>query len=117
MKKIAMIVLVLMVGAAAYAKKPGNPVKVVSKTMDVVYFKVSADMIGASIEVYDANGKMIDSTTVTDHKVIVDFYAEPSGEYTIHVKKDSNDNEIVYSKHTASHAELADHNTLVIHQM
>lgn len=112
-----MIALVMMTGAAAYANKPGSPVKVVSKAMDVVYFKVSADMIGASIEVYDANGKLIDSTTVTDNKVIVDFFAEPSGEYTIHVKKENNDNTISYNKYTASQSELADHNHLEIHQM
>lgn len=96
--------LVLMTSIAALANKPQDPVKVVSKQMDVVYFKVSCDMIGASINVYDANGKMIHTDRVTNRKVLVDFYAEPSGAYTIHVVKNGNEQEIVYNKESASHS-------------
>ena len=112
-----MVALVLMMSASAFANKPGAHVKVVSKTMDVVYFKVSCDMIGASMEVYDANGTMIHTEKVTDKKVIVDFYAEPSGVYTIHVQKNGNDESIVYTKSTVSHAELAAHNYVSVTQM
>ena len=116
MKKM-MIVALVMMSASAFANKPGAHVKVVSKTMDVVYFKVSCDMIGASIEILDANGAVIHTEQVTDKKVIVDFFDEPSGEYTIHVKKDGNDESIVYSKSSMSHAELYAKDHVTVTQM
>jgi len=74
-------------------------------------------MIGAEIDVQDSTGQVIFTTTVTEHKLIVDFYAEPSGEYTIVVKKDCNTKEISYSKFTKSQSALADHNYVVVEQM
>ena len=118
MKKMILIpALILMVSISAFAKKAPAPVKVVSRTMDVVYFKVSCEMIGASIEVIDENGNVINTAKVTDKKVIVDFYAEPSGNYTIHVVKNSKNEAINYSKVTPSRAQLASHNYVVIAQM
>jgi hypothetical protein len=118
MKKMMMIAaVVLTFSASAFATKPAHLVKVVSKQMDVVYFKVSCDMIGADIEVLDDNGNVIYSAKVTDHKVLVDFYAEPSGSYTIHVKKDGNDRSIDFNKVTTSHSELAAHNYITVTQM
>lgn len=107
--------LVLIV-SAAFANKP-EPMKVVSKRMDVVYFKVSCELIGGSIQVFDANGTMLYSEKVKDHKVIVDFYAEPSGTYTIHVQKNGTDNEIVYNKESVSHAERANSNYITVTQL
>jgi hypothetical protein len=115
MKKMMMIPALMLVMTAAFAKNE-NPVKVISTRMDVVYFKVSCDMIGASMEVYDADGKMIHSEKVTDKKVLVDFYAEPSGSYTIHLKKNGNDEAITYNKETVSHAERASANYLMVTQ-
>jgi len=118
MKKMILIpALVMMVSVGAFAKKPGAPVKVVSTMMDVVYFKVNCEMIGASMEVVDNNGKVLHTSKVTDHKVIVDFYAEPSGSYTIHVQKNGKDEVISYNKSSVSHAELASHNYITVTQM
>jgi hypothetical protein len=117
MKKILIPALMMIVSVAAFAKKAPAPVKVVSRTMDVVYFKVSCEMIGASIEVMDADGNTILSSKVTDKKVIVDFYAEPSGSYTIHVVKNNKDESISYNKKTVSHSELASHNYITVTQM
>lgn len=118
MKKMMLIsALVLAANASVFAAKPATPVKVVSKTMDVVYFKVACDMIGATIEITDGNGNVIYTTKVTDNKVLVDFYAEPSGEYTIHVKKNGADEAISYNKASVSHAELAAHNYITVTQM
>lgn len=97
MKKIMMVALVMMVSASVFAKNP-QPVKVISKLKEVVYFKVNSTMIGASMEVYDANGHMIFSDKVSSKKMLVDFFTEPSGSYTIHVKKDGADEVIGYVK-------------------
>ncbi len=85
MKKMMLVAVVtMMINTAAFAK---NPVKVISKSNDVVYFKVTSSMVGASMVVFDETGKMIYSAVLTAKKTIVDFYAEPSGSYTIRLKK------------------------------
>lgn len=118
MKKVITIAaLVLVATTAAFAAQPSNSVKVVSKQKDVVYFKVNCAMIGATIEVSDAKGNVIYNSKVTDHKVLVDFYAEPSGEYTIHVKKDGADESISYTKVSVSHSELSSHSFVTVTQM
>lgn len=118
MKKMMLIpALVLMLSAAAFANKPQDPLKVVSTKLDVVYFKVSCELIGASMEVLDQTGKVIYTEKVTDHKVLVDFYAEPSGVYTIHVQKDGKNEEIVYNKESVSHAERASASYITVTQM
>ncbi|HMJ70928.1 MAG TPA: hypothetical protein VK508_18635 [Cyclobacteriaceae bacterium] len=117
MKKMMLISTLMLMTAVAFANKPKNPVKVVSTKMDLVYFKVSCDMIGASMEVYDQTGKMLHSEKVIDKKVLVDFYAEPSGVYTIHVQKNGNNQEIVFTKESASHAERASANYITVTQM
>ena len=118
MKKLMTIAaLVFAVSASAFASKPSSDVKVVSKSMDVVYMKVSNEMIGAEIEIQDSTGKVIYTTSVTEKKVLIDFYAEPSGEYTIKVKKDTKEESISYSKETVSQSELASHNFITVTQM
>ncbi len=107
----------MLMTAVAFANKPENPVKLVSTKMDVVYFKVSNEMIGASMEVYDHTGKMLHSEKVTDKKVLVDFYAEPSGVYTIHVLKNGNDQEIIFTKESPSQAERASAHHITVTQM
>lgn len=117
MKKIVILAaLVLSMSASAFAIKPAT-VKVVSRNCDLVYFKVSEDMIGADIAIHDSMGHVIHTTNITDKRVIVDFYAEPSGDYKIVVKKNDHIQEISYKKFTRSHAALADHNYVVVIQM
>jgi len=115
MKKIVLTVLVVLMSAAAFAKHD-NHVRVLSMKMDVVYFKVGCELIGASMDVYNEAGVLIFSQTVTDHRVIVDFYAEPSGVYTIHVKKNGQDEAITYAKSTESHAASASADYLTVTQ-
>ncbi|HEX8061121.1 MAG TPA: hypothetical protein VF473_09315 [Cyclobacteriaceae bacterium] len=97
MKKVMLVALVMMVSASVLSKNT-HPVKVLSTAKEVVYFKVSPEMIGAIMEVYDENGHMIYNDTVTSKKMIVDFYAEPTGSYTIHIKKNGADEVIEYVK-------------------
>ena len=118
MKNLVIIAaLVLSVSASAFASKPSSNVKVLSTNMDVVYMKVSSEMMGAEIEIKDSTGKVIFTTNVTEKKVLIDFYAEPSGEYTILVKKDNNEESISYNKMTVSHSELSSHNFVTVTQM
>ena len=116
MKNIIIIAALVIVSSSAFASKP-SAVKVVSKNMDVVYFKVSEDLIGAEIEIQDWTGKVIHTEQIVDKKVLVDFYAEPSGEYTIVVKKNGKSEQISFSKFTVSQATLADHYYVSVTQM
>ena len=106
--------VVMMISTVAFAK---NPVKVMSKSNDVVYFKVASSMVGASMVVFDETGKMIYSAVLTGKKTIVDFYAEPSGSYTIRLKKNGEEQVIDYNKITVSHAELASHDHISVVQL
>jgi hypothetical protein len=116
MKKFIIIAaLVLSVSSSVFAASPAA-VKVISKNMDVVYLKVSCDMIGAEMQVQDSTGNVIYATNVTDKKVLIDFYAEPSGEYTIVVKKNGKEESISYNKFTVSHSELASHSFVTVTQ-
>jgi hypothetical protein len=116
MKKLMLVALVMMISAVSFAKTP-HPVKVVSKSKDIVYFKVTSSMVGASMVVFDETGKMIYSAVLTGKKTIVDFYAEPSGSYKIRVKKNGEEEVIDYNKLSVSHAELASHNHIEVIQM
>lgn len=96
MKKMLMIALVI-ISASAFAKN-SHPVKVLSKQLEIVYFKVNPAMIGATMEVYNANGDLVYSQTIASKKQIVDFFDEPSGSYTILVTKDGKEEVINYEK-------------------
>jgi hypothetical protein len=97
MKKVMVAALVMMVSASVVAKNH-HDIKVLSKMRDVVYFKVDAAMIGASMEVYNEHGDLIYSDTVGSKRTIVDFYDEPAGSYTIHVLKNGKEEVIEYVK-------------------
>lgn len=119
MKKamVLVVVLVMMVqGAFASSNQSVDGIRVISEKMDVFYFKVSEELVGASIEVIDPNGKQILVDQVDNRKVLIDFYAEPSGEYTIHIKKDSKDVSVVYNKVSATHAERVEAGYVSINQ-
>lgn len=116
MKKVMIAVVFLVTVMSANANAPHNGVKRVAEGMDIVYLKVTCPMIGASIFVYNAQGEMIHTEVVRKRKVIVDFYAEPSGEYTIKVVKDGISETMTYSKTTESHAEMASEDFILIAQ-
>ena len=118
MKKVMIIsALVLSVVVSAFSKDSETGVKVLATKMDVVYFKISCHLIGATIEVRDETGKVIASEVVLEKKVIVDFFAEPSGNYTIHVVKDGKDEAINFHKETSSHADIPSNNFVTVTQM
>jgi hypothetical protein len=115
MKKMLMVALVMM-SASAFAKTH-HSVKVMSKMNDVVYFKVSSTMVGAFMEVYDENGTLIHSGKVTGKRMIVDFYAEPSGSYQIRLHLNGSEEVIDYSKNSGSHADISSSDHISVSNM
>lgn len=99
------VMMALIVNVSFGRHNTAEAVKVISTARDIFYFKVCESMIGASIKVYDHDGKLLVSEEVVHHKVIVDFYGEPAGNYKIVITKDNNEVSFDYSKETESHAE------------
>lgn len=117
MKKVLLALAALMMSVGVFAKKDQPALRKVSERLDIVYLKVSCPMLGGTIEVYNAAGLLIHSQTITGHKVIVDFYAEPSGNYTIQVRRDNILEQVQYSKTTHSQSVHASLNHISITQL
>jgi hypothetical protein len=89
MKKIILLTSLLAICLAASADKikAKSPVHVVSSRMDVFYFKVDKEFIGAELEIYSQDGVKLFTQTVDHRKVLVDFYFENAGKFVILIKK------------------------------
>ena len=55
--------------------------------MDVIYFKVDKEFLGAEIEIYSSEGVKLLSQKIVHRKVLVDFYYENPGKYIVHIVK------------------------------
>jgi hypothetical protein len=102
MKLIRVIILsVLFVGAAITAeakrKVPCHHVSVLSMKRDVFYFKVDAEFMGATAQVFDSNGEMHYSVEIHSKRAIIDFFYMNPGEYTIKFSNGSKTEEHHYS--------------------
>ncbi len=105
MKKLMVVALIAFVGISMSAEaKHEYPVKVLSAQLDVVYLKVSCSMIGGEIAIFNEQGVMIFHSMVKERKMIVDFYAEPSGVYHIKLMNANVADEVTYTKSTESAA-------------
>jgi hypothetical protein len=91
-------VLVLMNAGAAWATDVHPHIKVLSNKMDIVYMKVSDELVGGSLTVYDGQGGIVLEIPVEGKKVLVDFYLQKPGDYVIHIEKSGHAEEIEYHK-------------------
>jgi len=102
MKIITILTCLLVISGAAVAKelKAKGPasIKVLSVKSDIFYFKVDKELIGATIEVYNAKGELLITDAVRHQKTIVDFYNEAPGNFTIKIKKGEMEEEFLYIK-------------------
>ncbi len=72
---------------SARETKSKDPVRIVSSRMDVFYFKLDKEFVGAELEIYSQDGVKILSQKIVRRKVLVDFYYENKGKYIIHLQK------------------------------
>jgi hypothetical protein len=98
MKKLSLSVIFFISCIASQANNKRPPVSVLSINSDIFYFKVAKSFIGATVEVFGAEGELKLSDKVNRHKAIIDFYEESAGKYTIVLKKDGNVMNFVYEK-------------------
>ena len=91
MKKIMLMTCMVLAGftTSVHAAKVKKPVHAFCR-MDVYYFKVAKEFLGADLEIYSGDGVKLLSQKIGRRKVLVDFYYEKPGRYVIHfVKGDS----------------------------
>jgi len=55
--------------------------------MDVFYFKVDKELLGAELEIYSQDGVKLLTQKLDHRKVLIDFYYENPGKFIIMIKK------------------------------
>jgi hypothetical protein len=85
-----------------------NEVSILSKKRDIFYFKLCKYFLGARVEVYDPEGKIIATEEITANKALIDFYFEKPGKYAIKFKKGNEQKDFTYNKLTPPPLTVAD---------
>lgn len=98
MKTLSFLAATLLIFTATGIYGGTSPIKVRSTKLDIFYFKVDKAFIGAVVNVYSPAGDLILSNPIRHHKVIIDFYVEEPGEYTIKIRKDGVEEVFTYIK-------------------
>ncbi len=66
--------------------------------MNVLYFKIDKEFLGAELEIYSMDGKKLFSQKVEHRKVLIDFYYENPGKFIILIKKGDSQEEFEFIK-------------------
>jgi hypothetical protein len=106
MRITLILTCILMTSIPSLAKnnktKTHSSVRVLAKRMDIFYFKVDEDIIGAEIEVYNDKGEKLITAVITHRHAIVDFFNENPGHYIIKINKGDFNESFDYEKFTPS---------------
>lgn len=101
MKRTVLLTSMLFLCLAASAdeiKAKSSSVHVVSSRMDVFYFKIDKEFIGAELEIYSQDGQKLMNQKLDHRKVLIDFYFENPGNYIILFKKNGTQEEFKFTK-------------------
>jgi hypothetical protein len=100
MRKIILLTCMLSISLIALADKIGakSLVHVMSNRMDVFYFKVDKELLGAELEIYSQNGIKLFTQKISHRKVLIDFYFENPGNFIIMVRKGDTLEEFNFTK-------------------
>ena len=97
--------MLLIAACTMGASGDPGPVKVISTKREIFYFKVDKDFVGALVEVFDKQGNKVIEQHIEKRKVIVDFFYDQPGVYTIRVSNGNDEQIFTYEKLGPSHAE------------
>ena len=102
MKRFFLITCMLFGGLSAsiYGAKSKKPVQAICR-MDIFYFKVAKEFLGADLEIYSGDGVKLLTQKVGRRKILVDFYYEDPGKYIIQFTKGGTKQEFDFIKSTA----------------
>lgn len=73
-------------------------VEILSTKMDIFYFKLCKDYMGAVIEVQNQDSVLVASKEIEGNKALIDFYFEREGKYVITVKVEGKEEKFEYEK-------------------
>ena len=101
MKKIILLTCVLSVFflGLANATKSKNHVHGYAR-MNVFYFKVDKEFLGAELEIFSEDSVQLIAQKISKRKVLIDFYYENPGKYTIRLKKGNELEQFSFTKDT-----------------
>lgn len=98
---ILLIVTLLITNPVKASVDPcENAVEILSTKMDIFYFKLCKDYVGAIVEVHTSDSVVLVSKEIIGNKALVDFYFEKAGRYLIKVKVEGKEESFVYEKLT-----------------
>src|SRR6187401_2336457 len=104
MKRITGVALLVVCSVMGALGDPG-PVKVLSTKRDIFYFKIEKELIGSTLEVFDKHGTKVIEQRIDKRKVLVDFYYDQPGTYSIRISNGTQEQLFSYEKVEPSHAE------------
>ena len=90
MKKVVALLFAVMLSISfsqAREKEPKGKFKIITVKPHSVYFKVHQSFVGGTVEVYDANQRLLETEQLPHTHTMVFFDEKPSGKYFIKVKK------------------------------
>lgn len=93
---VALFLVVAFFSAPAFGKDIDPALKVISTKRSVLYFKVSKDLVGATIQIENEEHDLIQSIPLDKRKMIVDFFFLAPGAYSVKIKKDNIEYNIEY---------------------
>jgi hypothetical protein len=99
MKAVKLMIVLMIIGSiGAKAADHDRGVKVLSTRLDVVYLKVSTDLVGGVLIVFDENGNKMMEMPIEGKKVLIDFINENPGNYVIHIERCNHVEEVQYHR-------------------
>jgi hypothetical protein len=104
MGRVAGAALLVVCSAMGALGDPG-PVKVLSTNRDIFYFKIDKEFLGALLEVFDRDGNKVIEQRLEKRKVLLDFYYDQPGRYSIRISYGPMEKIYIYEKYGPSHAE------------
>jgi hypothetical protein len=102
--KLTTVLICLLVSFTAFGNEKPKPTRthVITRKMDIFYFKVHKEMLGSVVEVFAANGEKLTEQTLTRRRNLIDFYNENPGQFTIQITKGSEKETFEYQKKSPS---------------
>jgi hypothetical protein len=98
LKRIILVLVVILGALLAKSAMAANVSEVKTKYTHLFVLKANRKYIGATVEVYYANGDLVTSQKINKRRMIIDFCDTKAGEYTIRVVQGGKKEEFQYFK-------------------
>jgi hypothetical protein len=87
MKRFILLAPMIFLLLSTASARNNSPVTILSASSSILYLKFSKYMMGAKIEIRDEKDNLVSQETVTQRKLIIDFYDRSPGKYVITISK------------------------------